>query len=332
MSATLQLAPEPQSVRRARQWIVQGLTRLGRTDLADAAELGISELVTNAILHADPPITVRLGGTTQHPRIEVHDTSPRPPTVHSDMADDDKLLSTVGRGLGIVALYSTSWGAEVSADGKVVWFEPALEPTMPGLPADLAAELGADFEGLDELGIDLARTDEPPAGDMFDLERAVDALLSAAEPPARLTTVCLLGMPVQEFAAFRVWYAEMRRELRLLALAHPDDYPLAGALSEVSLRVEQERRQSRGVETLDGAIDRGLSSVDLEYQVPSSAPATMGRMGELLAEVDRFCETHQLLTMPATPGMVALRQWYIGEFVRQAAGLPPTPWAEHPPA
>ena len=52
-------------------------TALGRDDLADAAQLGVSELVTNAILHADPPIAVRLGGTRSHPRVEVHDSSAR---------------------------------------------------------------------------------------------------------------------------------------------------------------------------------------------------------------------------------------------------------------
>ena len=60
MSARLLLDPDPQSVRRARVWIGEELERLGRPDLVDSAELGISELVTNAILHADPPITVRL--------------------------------------------------------------------------------------------------------------------------------------------------------------------------------------------------------------------------------------------------------------------------------
>ena len=46
---------------------------IGRGDLADAAELGVFPLVTNAILHANPPIVVRLGGTHAHPRVEVHD-------------------------------------------------------------------------------------------------------------------------------------------------------------------------------------------------------------------------------------------------------------------
>jgi anti-sigma regulatory factor (Ser/Thr protein kinase) len=312
MSAALVLEPDPRSVRRARRWVGEELEGLGRTDLVDAAELGVSELVTNAILHADPPIVLRLGGTAAHPRVEVHDTSPRKPTVHTDMAEDDKLLRTVGRGLGIVALYSTSWGAEVSADGKVVWFEPALEPAAPAL----------------DLGPDL---DEPaPPGDIFDLDRTVDELVSRAEAPTELVRVRLLGMPVQEFAAFRVWYAEIRRELRLLAFSHPEDYPLATELAEISLRVEQERRHAVGVDDLDRAIVDGRTSVDLEYGVPPAAAETMRRLSDLLDEVDRFCHEQRLLTMPATPEQVALRRWYTGEFARQPAGEQPTPWPGRP--
>ena len=327
MSAALVLDPDPRSVRRARRWVGEELEVLGRTDLLDAAELGVSELVTNAILHAEPPITLRLGGTAAHPRVEVHDTSRRQPTVHTDMAEDDKLMRTVGRGLGIVALYSTSWGAEVSSNGKVVWFEPALEPAVPA-PAVVPADgPDADLEGWDDLGVP---AQDPPAGDIFDLDRTVDELISHAEPPPELVTVCLLGMPAQEFAAFRVWYAEIRRELRLLAFTHPEDYPLAAALAEISLQVEQERRQSVGVGALDEAIAAGRTSVDLEYHVPPVAAETMTRLSALLDEVDQFCHDQRLLTMPATPGQVALRRWYTGEFARQTAGHPPTPWPGTP--
>ena len=319
MSVPLLLSPEPQSVRRARLWVVEELQGLGREDLADAAELGVSELVTNAILHADPPITVRLGGTAEHPRVEVHDNSRRPPSVNTDMAEDDKLLRTVGRGLGIVALYSTSWGADVSRDGKVVWFEPALEPSFlfdAGLEGELDTELAGE---LPSEAADLT-------GDVFDLEREVDALLSEAGDPAQLVPVRLVGMPVHVFGAFRVWYAEIRRELRLLAFAHSDEYPVAAELSAISLQVEQERRQARGVERLDAALTAGLERVDLDYLVPPSSATTMARLADLLDRVDDFSREHRLLTMPAVPQQVALRRWYSHEFTRQSQGLDPLPW------
>lgn len=298
--STLELVPEPQSVRRARVWVVSELATIGRDDLADAAELGVSELVTNAILHADPPIVVRVGGTAAHPRVEVHDNSPAPPKARS-MTADERLLATVGRGLGIVAMFSTTWGAEVSSQGKVVWFEPAAEAS--GL--------------LDEA---------QARGEVFDLSELVDERLATVGDPGERLTVRLLGMPVQVFAHYRIWYDELRRELRLLALNHGSDYPLAQELSEITLQVEQERRQARGIDRLDAAIARGDDRVDLEYQVPPSAGTTMGRLQTLLEQVDVFCREQRLLTLEPGPQQTALRSWYLGEFTRQTAGEAPTPW------
>jgi anti-sigma regulatory factor (Ser/Thr protein kinase) len=299
MSSTLDLAADPRSVRRARAWVVGELDTIGRDDLADAAELGVSELVTNAILHADPPISVRLGGTPAHPRVEVRDNSVEPPMVR-DMTADARLMATVGRGLGIVAMYSTTWGAELSPRGKVVWFEPAAEPNSPRSAGR--------------------------SGDIFDLSETVTERVEAAGEPVARLKVCLLGMPVNVFAHYRIWYDELRRELRILALAHGHDYPIASELSELTLQVEQERRQARGVDALDAALSSGRDRVDLEYEVPMSAPATMTRLHELLAEVDVFCREQRMLTLAPSPQQLALRSWYLGEFERQARGAAPMPW------
>jgi anti-sigma regulatory factor (Ser/Thr protein kinase) len=309
VSSPLLLQPEPQAVGRARAWVVEELSVLGRPDLADAAELGVSELVTNAILHADPPITVRLLGSRDQPRVEVHDRTKRPPRLAADVTDEDQLLSTVGRGMSIVALYSRAWGADVSSDGKVVWFVPSGDPGV-----DIAEE-GEVFdleEVLEERGVDL-----PPDGPMLHLR--------------------LLDMPAQVFASFRSWYVEIRRELRLLSLADDGAFPVAGELAELTVQVELERRRARGVDGLDAAIEAGKSSVDLAYDIPASAPATMARLGDLLERADRFCRDQSLLTMPATPQQLQLLRWYVGEFVRQGAGQEPLPWpgpatVEPPPA
>jgi len=301
MSA-LTLDPEPRSVRLARTWVVEELTGLGREDLAEAAALGVSELVTNALLHAEPPIRLRLGGTSSHPRVEVHDSSPRPPDLDTDPLDEDEhLMRTFGRGLGLVALYSSRWGADVSGNGKVVWFEPAEEP-----------------------GLDAADS----AADVFVLDEEVEQRLAEATAPERLLPVRLLGLPVATFAVFRQWYAEVRRELRLLALAHPENYPVATELAALTLQVEAERAQARGVDALDTAIAEGLEWVDLEYLVPMTTPVTMRRLSDVLDRVDLFCREHLLLTLPEDPRTVTMRRWYFGEFARQAEGLGPTPFRD----
>jgi anti-sigma regulatory factor (Ser/Thr protein kinase) len=298
MTTGIDLAPEPRSVPLARAWVSAELEHRGRGDLCETAELGVSELVTNALLHADPPIVVRVRGTDAHPRVEVLDGSATPPELH-DMTDDDSLLATIGRGLGIVATYSRTWGAEISGDGKVVWFEPAADPE--------------------------ANEGHVP-GHVFDISDRVDQRVAEVGEPASRLKVRLLAMPVQVFAHYRVWYEELRRELRLLALTHGADTPVATELSELTIESARERRQARGVDRLDEAIAAGLSRVDLEYEVPPSTPATMRRMRELLTEADRFCREQRLLTLAPSPQQVSLFTWYHGEFERQGRGEDPLPW------
>jgi anti-sigma regulatory factor (Ser/Thr protein kinase) len=301
MTAALELDPEARSVRDARTWVVSQLQTLGRDDLVDSARLGVSELVTNAILHASSPIRVRLGGTPVHPRVEVHDASSEPPATR-DLSDDDRLLATIGRGLSIVATYSRTWGAEMSPSGKVVWFEPASE-------SDLA---------------ELEDQDEPAPGEMVDLTGTVEDV--GAGDVDDLVTIRLLGMPIRVFAHYRLWYAELRRELRLLALSHGSEYPVAEELSALTAEVERERRQARGPDRLDAALAHGLDRADLVYQVPPSAPATMTRLRDVLEEADAFCAEQRLLTAAPTPQLVAVRTWYLGEFERQGRGEQPVPW------
>ena len=298
MNAGIDLDPEPRSVPLARAWVNAELERRGRADLCETAELGVSELVTNALLHADPPIVVRVRGTDAHPRVEVLDGSATPPSLR-DMTDDDSLLATIGRGLGIVATYSRTWGAEVSGDGKVVWFEPAADPE--------------------------ANEGHVP-GHVFDISERVEQLVAEAGEPESRLHMRLIGMPVQVFKHYRAWYEELRRELRLLALTNGSDSPVAIELSELTVESARERRQARGVERLDEAMAAGLSRVDLEYDVPPSTPVTMGRMRELLTEAVRFCRDQSLLTLAPSAQQVRLFNWYHGEFERQGRGEEPLPW------
>ena len=52
---------------------------IDRAELVESASLGVSEVITNALLHAEQPVKVRLRGTLEHPRIEVRDGSKEPP-------------------------------------------------------------------------------------------------------------------------------------------------------------------------------------------------------------------------------------------------------------
>ena len=95
--------------------------------LVDDAELLVSELVTNAVLHAHTGVAVSLRVGAGVLRIEVADGSlDRPRPRHP--ADD----AVTGRGPLLVEALSTSWARERREGGKVVWFEV----TRPGPSAD----------------------------------------------------------------------------------------------------------------------------------------------------------------------------------------------------
>ena len=71
----LSLGAGPRGVQDARRWVVGTFRDIGRDDLVECAEMAVSEVVTNALLHGAPPIQVRVRGTREHPRVEVSDGS-----------------------------------------------------------------------------------------------------------------------------------------------------------------------------------------------------------------------------------------------------------------
>jgi anti-sigma regulatory factor (Ser/Thr protein kinase) len=104
--------------RLARGHVAAYLTATGRTDLIASATLLVSELVTNAVIHAGGTIDLRVAITDDTLRIDVHDTSDARP--HLRQPDGG------GRGLHIVDAIATNWGVTTDGNGKTTWFELAL--------------------------------------------------------------------------------------------------------------------------------------------------------------------------------------------------------------
>ena len=59
----LNLGPGPRSVQEARRWVIGTFRDIERHDLVECGELGVSELVTNALMHGQAPVRVRAGGS-----------------------------------------------------------------------------------------------------------------------------------------------------------------------------------------------------------------------------------------------------------------------------
>lgn len=133
--AELELEPVGESVSLARRYVRERLGELGREDLEECAELGVSELVTNSALHARSLITVHVDLTPEgNVRVEVSDGSSLMPVLRRHVR-----TATTGRGLQLLGSCGT-WGAHDRSDGrpgKTVWFEPA--PTMAAMEFSLDA-------------------------------------------------------------------------------------------------------------------------------------------------------------------------------------------------
>ncbi len=99
-------------------------------ETAAAAATVISELVTNAVVHARSPIEMVAVVSEAGLRVEVHDWRPTLPTEPDGPADADR-----GRGLRIVDSLAHEWGALGDGNRKVVWFEL----TSPAAPVVRAA-------------------------------------------------------------------------------------------------------------------------------------------------------------------------------------------------
>lgn len=116
---TVELPSTPLAPRAAREATRRVLGRWAMDQAADDVLLLVSELVTNAVFHAESSVTVALRTDGRAVRVEVHDDSPVAPV--QDAFTDDALR---GRGIALVDAVSTRWGVDaVPGDGKTVWFE-----------------------------------------------------------------------------------------------------------------------------------------------------------------------------------------------------------------
>lgn len=109
------------------------LVAWGLREQASLGELVVSELVSNAVCHGEPPVWVRLSAGGGQLRVEVHDAGVGRP-VRKNVADDDEC----GRGLqlldGLIEHHGGQRGviSDPAGPGKTVYVALALAPTLGG--------------------------------------------------------------------------------------------------------------------------------------------------------------------------------------------------------
>jgi anti-sigma regulatory factor (Ser/Thr protein kinase) len=101
----------------ARRLVAHALGRWGHSGtFSEAAQLVVTELATNAVLHAGSEFSVLARAEDAGVWISVHDSCPLAPTVR-----DEGPMGASGRGLHLVAAIAVDWGVELTAEGKTVW-------------------------------------------------------------------------------------------------------------------------------------------------------------------------------------------------------------------
>jgi hypothetical protein len=184
----------------------------------------------------------------------------------------------------------------VEEDGKTVWFSPATH-------------------SRDTL-VDGMITGDPTG--------------AAEAPRPDDVRIEVRGVPLRSFIDFQRHYRELRREVRLLALAHGSEYPLAEDLADLFGSLERDLRQGLGAGQIDQALASGAPTADLTLSMPRETAAGTGRFIELLDLADDFARRQRLLSLARTPEQRRFQRWFLGEFVRQQEGEPPLAWQDAP--
>jgi anti-sigma regulatory factor (Ser/Thr protein kinase) len=117
LEATRTFEPEPEQVLAARHFVARSLADWGLMD--PDVPLLVSELATNAVLHARSEFRVCVTTAPERIRVEVSDFNSRLPTLVTVPSD-----AYSGRGLMLLQALAGSWGVDSHAnEGKTIWFE-----------------------------------------------------------------------------------------------------------------------------------------------------------------------------------------------------------------
>ncbi|MFD9975921.1 ATP-binding protein [Streptomyces sp. NPDC059017] len=133
------LAGTEREVPLARRKVVDKVRTWGvpiDDETADTIRLVASELITNAVVHGEGPVTVALYHRPGRLVIDVLDGNSAAPQMSCAEAHDES-----GRGLALVGQLAARYAWEPSGCGKRVWAEIALPVAAPAVRAAVLRRL-----------------------------------------------------------------------------------------------------------------------------------------------------------------------------------------------
>ncbi len=127
--ASIDLPPERSAAAQARRFVREVCASWDLVqEVIDDIELLVSELVTNAVLHARSAARLTIERFGDCIRVTVADSSAAPPRLR-----DYGPEAATGRGVLLVDRLARGWGVDpADGAGKRVWFEVAVEPASEG--------------------------------------------------------------------------------------------------------------------------------------------------------------------------------------------------------
>lgn len=311
---TASLPRQTDSPALARRLVGTVLDQCGRAGWRYAAELAVTELVTNAVLHAHTELLLRARCDGRALRVEVEDFNPRLPVARRYGPE-----SSTGRGMALVAALTSEHGVIPTDRGKIVWF--AVSDDAP--PAS---------ESTEDL---LATWDDP---EMWPGRPEPDG----AAPEQSIT---LVGFPPTLWLAAAQQHDALLRELALYrsGTGEPVDDLAAADRAHATLRAALDRalRDAREAGQARSPLPPGHPApledvapvVDLTMPLEGATSADFAALQDVLDEAQRLAHARRLLVPPALPEIVALRDWAAEQVTAGLAGLPPRAWpgadAEH---
>jgi anti-sigma regulatory factor (Ser/Thr protein kinase) len=304
----VELPPELESVVAARRMLSDAVRSWGLDpSVGEDAALAVSELVTNAILHAGTNITLSLRRLGPGVRVEVGDGSTHLPVV--DAARPEDLLanrSMTGRGLALVAAMSDRWGADPAVSGKITW-----------------AEIGTGTRIVESSPAPLFPP-TPPATKLNEASLAAGVVATWAVTGGG-RRVQLIGVPVRLLLESTRQLADLQREMQVMAM----DHGAAEELGEVveagrplTLALDMWAESDRSVAEI--AMARGDERLDWELTVPDDAADLIDRIMSWFRRSSTLVR-RQLLSLPASDEVTAYRTWYRDEILWQLSGRSPRP-------
>lgn len=149
----------------------------------------------------------------------------------------------------------------------------------------------------------------------------------------QVAEVHLLRIPIRLYARAEERQADLVREFALIAATQPEERVrvprrLLALIDRVQARYGGYGNALRA--SLQEARKSGVEAIDVSLTVPVAVADAAAELLAQLEEADEFCRSGALLTLAAPDDLVRFRRWYLGEFVAQTAGAPPTPWSELP--